>query len=43
MVLDSLSWLASALNLYESLGFEVIAPYRYNPDPNAIFMRLHLQ
>jgi ribosomal protein S18 acetylase RimI-like enzyme len=43
MVLDSLPWLASALNLYKSLGFEVIAPYRYNPDPNAVFMRLHLQ
>jgi putative acetyltransferase len=43
MVLDSMSWLASALNLYKSLGFEVIAPYRYNPDPNAVFMRLRLQ
>jgi putative acetyltransferase len=43
MVLDSLPSLANALSLYKSLGFEVIAPYRYNPDPNAVFMRLLLQ
>ena len=43
MLLDSLPSLTSALNLYKSLGFEVIAPYRYNPDPNAVFMRLRLE
>jgi ribosomal protein S18 acetylase RimI-like enzyme len=43
MLLDSLPSLASALNLYKSLGFRVIGPYRYNPDPNAVFMRLLLR
>ena len=43
MLLDSLPSLTSAINLYKSLGFESIAAYRYNPDPNAVFMRLRLQ
>jgi ribosomal protein S18 acetylase RimI-like enzyme len=43
MFLDSLPSLTSALSLYKSLGFEEIAAYRYNPDPNAVFMRLRLQ
>lgn len=43
MILDSLPSLTSALNLYKSLGFESIPAYRYNPDPNAVFMRLRLQ
>lgn len=43
MFLDSLLSLTEALSLYRSLGFEEIAAYRYNPDPNAVFMRLRLR
>jgi carbonic anhydrase len=42
MFLDSLSSLTSALSLYKALGFEEIAAYRHNPDPNVVFMRLPL-
>jgi putative acetyltransferase len=42
MVLDSLPSLGSALALYRSLAFREIPSYRYNPDPNAVFMQLHL-
>ncbi len=42
MVLDSLPSLGNALALYRSLGFRGITPYRYNPDPNAVFMQLRL-
>jgi GNAT superfamily N-acetyltransferase len=43
MLLDSLPALISALSLYKSLGFESIPAYRYNPEPDAVFMRLRLQ
>jgi putative acetyltransferase len=43
MVLDSLPTLGSALGLYRSLGFREIPSYRYNPDPNAVFMQLDLR
>ncbi len=42
MRLDTLKRLNAATRLYESLGFKKIAPYRYNPDPTAIFMELDL-
>ncbi|MGC1677598.1 MAG: GNAT family N-acetyltransferase [Candidatus Binataceae bacterium] len=40
MLLDSLPSLSQALALYRSLGFRKISPYEYNPDPQAIFLRL---
>jgi ribosomal protein S18 acetylase RimI-like enzyme len=43
MILDSLPSLESALALYRSLGFREIPPYRYTPDPNAVFMQLYLK
>ena len=42
MLLDSLPSLRSALSLYRSLGFREISPYRYNPEPGAVFMELDL-
>ena len=42
MVLDSLPSLESAIALYRSLGFREIPPYRYNPEPGAVFMQLEL-
>lgn len=40
--LDTLSWLTAALNMYRSLGFEVIEPYYGNPIQNVVYMRLSL-
>ncbi|HVA78092.1 MAG TPA: GNAT family N-acetyltransferase [Candidatus Binataceae bacterium] len=40
MLLDSLPSLSQALALYRSLGFREIPPYEYNPNPQAVFMRL---
>jgi ribosomal protein S18 acetylase RimI-like enzyme len=42
IVLDSLPSLESALALYRTLGFREIPSYRYNPDPDAVFMQLDL-
>lgn len=42
MLLDSLPSLEIALDLYRSLAFREIPPYRYNPDPHTVFMRLDL-
>ena len=43
MVLDTLaSSMGKAQNLYVSLGFKRIPAYRYNPEPDAIFMQLDL-
>jgi ribosomal protein S18 acetylase RimI-like enzyme len=42
MILDSLPSLGNALALYRSLGSREITPYRYNPNPNAVFMQLDL-
>lgn len=42
MRLDTLPTMAKAQELYLSFGFEKIAAYRYNPDPNTVFMELNL-
>lgn len=42
MRLDSLTTLKEAAGLYRSLGFTEIAPYRFNPLPEAVFMELEL-
>ncbi|MFX1500161.1 MAG: GNAT family N-acetyltransferase [Promethearchaeota archaeon] len=40
--LDTLSFMKEAINLYLSLGFKIIPPYRYNPFEDAIFFELQL-
>jgi ribosomal protein S18 acetylase RimI-like enzyme len=42
MRLDTLPAMTSAQKLYQSFGFQVIAPYRFNPVAGTIFMELHL-
>jgi putative acetyltransferase len=42
MRLDTLSRLKEAVSLYDSLGFEVIGPYRANPNKGVIYMELDL-
>jgi GNAT superfamily N-acetyltransferase len=43
MRLDTLGHMKVAIRLYESLGFEVIEAYRFNPDPTTTFMELSLR
>ena len=43
MRLDTLDRMKSAIGLYNSLGFKVIEPYRFNPDPSTKFMELSLR
>lgn len=42
MRLDTLATMASAIRLYQTLGFQRIAPYYDNPNGSAIFMSLNL-
>ncbi|HEY2664583.1 MAG TPA: GNAT family N-acetyltransferase [Candidatus Binataceae bacterium] len=42
MRLDTLASMRSALAIYESLGFHHIDAYRYNPEPNAVYLELDL-
>ena len=42
MRLDTVPWMTAAIELYESLGFQDIKPYRYNPIEGARFMELLL-
>jgi len=42
MRLDTLPFMKEAINLYLSLGFKEIPPYRYNPIENAKFYELKL-
>jgi len=42
MRLDTLTSMPAALELYHSLGFRKIEPYRYNPIEGAVFMELRL-
>jgi ribosomal protein S18 acetylase RimI-like enzyme len=42
MLLDTLDDMEAARDLYESLGFEEIPPYYYNPLPGAHYLRAEL-
>lgn len=42
MRLDTLPFMKEAINLYLSLGFKEIAPYRYNPYEGARFYEIQL-
>ena len=43
MRLDTIPSMKPAITLYESLGFKIIKPYRYNPIEGAQFMELILR
>lgn len=42
MRLDTLGHMVAAKSLYDSFGFKEIEPYRFNPDPTAKYMELHV-
>ncbi|TBR16728.1 GNAT family N-acetyltransferase [bacterium] len=42
MRLDTIARMEPALALYATLGFVKIAPYRFNPDPGAVYLELRL-
>lgn len=39
LVLDSVADMGAALRLYQSFGFQEIAPYRFNPIAGAVYMK----
>jgi len=42
MLLDTVPSMEAAIRLYRDLGFVETRPYRYNPVPGAVFLRLDL-
>lgn len=42
MVLDTVRKLTAAIALYRSLGFEEMAPYYHNPEPDVLYLQLAL-
>ena len=42
MLLDTLSDMEAARGLYESLGFEAVPPYYFNPIPGAHYLKVEL-
>jgi|APSaa5957512622_1039677.scaffolds.fasta_scaffold21961_2 putative acetyltransferase len=40
--LDTVRWLPEALSLYQRYGFYQIGSYRFNPDPEAVYMEYKL-
>ncbi|MBT9492438.1 MAG: GNAT family N-acetyltransferase [Paucibacter sp.] len=42
MLLDTLDDMEAARGLYESLGFEAVPPYYYNPIPGAHYLKVDL-
>ncbi len=42
MLLDTVPSMTDAISLYRSLGFVEVPPYRFNPIPGAVFLRLDL-
>jgi putative acetyltransferase len=43
MLLDTLSDMEAARNLYQTLGFEEIPPYYYNPLPGSHYLKVDLE